>query len=936
MLPLLEREAELSELRHAAAGARSGRGGVVVIEGPAGIGKTALLESAQLAVAGSDVLVLSASGTELEQELAFGVVRQLFERRLPALDTPVRKRLLSGAAALAQRVLAEPGPQPAASESMHAAMHGLYWLAAGLAARQPLLICVDDAHWADAASLRWLAYLGRRLDGVPLLAIIAGRDAEPGVDTSVYDRVREASAAGVLRPRPLGEDAVAELAQRAFGRAPTSAFARACRHATGGNPFLLGQLLASLRAESVVPDDAGASRVGAIVPLAVARSLLARLAPLGPDARAVAEAAAVLSTDARLERVAAIAGVAIAQAAALVDQLAAAGIVDGADPVEFRHPILRAAVHEQIPRQRRGLAHLAAAERLLAEGESRERAAAHLLSAPPGRRPWVVLTLRDAAAIASARGAPEAAVALLRRALDDCSPACSDVLLELAEAELTIQDPAALEHARRAIAEAPTPLGRSRAGLLAARALTPLGRYEEALAALALVERESELLDTATRRAMRCEMLMLTTWHRGVTRMDDALVALGADDLAGDDAAERLLLALRTIERVSAGAGADPVRRGAERVLAKGDPARPEDDHGLLMAARALGLADELGAARDCFTTLVGAARRRGSVVTVATACGMRAEADLRAGNLDPAVIDAREALEIATEHGLLVAVAAALQILVELALERESPAAAAELVDRHARMPFPRGYPENMVLFARARAAAAAGDLGRARDQLEACGRGRIGWGEHNPSACQWRSELALVLAQSGDGDCAERLAAEEVRLAQRFGAARALGIALRAQALVRSGRERTAGLERAAVVLARSPARLEHARVLADLGAEQRRRGKRRPARATLADALERAHRCGARVLAERCRRELVAAGARPRRELLRGPDALTAGERRVAELAATGLTNRSIAQSLFLTTKTVETHLSHSYSKLGIRSRAELQGVLEPQGG
>ena len=445
------------------------------------------------------------------------------------------------------------------------------------------------------------------------------------------------------------------------------------------------------------------------------------------------------------------------------------------------------------------------------------------------------------------------------------------------------------------------------------------------------MERESAALDLGARDAARFELLVLTTWQRGVSGMAPALVELGADALAGASASERQLLALRAIERASAGADREQLLRCARRVLEHGDPHDAGEDTALVMAGRALTFADQLDEARACFTALVDAGHARGSVATVALACAMRAEVGYRAGDLTRAAIDAREALEIAAEHGLVVALAAAVQFSAELLLEREPVGVASALADRHAVGAIPRGFPENMVLFARGRIAAAAGDLDAAAELLATCGRERLAWGERNPAACPWRSELALVRAHQGRRDEAERLAAEEVRLAREFGTARALGIALRAQALVRSGRARAAGLLEAAAVLADSPARLEHARILLDLGAEQRRSGRRRPARATLAQALDLAGACGAHALAERCRAELVTAGARPRRERLSGPESLTAGEWRVAELAAEGMTNRRIAQALFLTTKTVETHLSHAYMKLDIAGRAELAAAL-----
>jgi DNA-binding CsgD family transcriptional regulator len=203
--------------------------------------------------------------------------------------------------------------------------------------------------------------------------------------------------------------------------------------------------------------------------------------------------------------------------------------------------------------------------------------------------------------------------------------------------------------------------------------------------------------------------------------------------------------------------------------------------------------------------------------------------------------------------------------------------------------------------------------------------------FGGENPAFVPWRSAAALSLAELGRDDEARALAADEVRRAQSFGAPRALGIALRAQALVGPREQRHDGLEAARDVLASSPARLEHARVLLDLGATLRAAGQRTAARAPLLDALALAARCGATALERRARRELAAIGARPRRTNHTGADSLTPSELRVAELAAGGRTNREIAQTLFVTEKTVETHLGRSFRKLDISSRRQLPDVL-----
>jgi DNA-binding CsgD family transcriptional regulator len=195
------------------------------------------------------------------------------------------------------------------------------------------------------------------------------------------------------------------------------------------------------------------------------------------------------------------------------------------------------------------------------------------------------------------------------------------------------------------------------------------------------------------------------------------------------------------------------------------------------------------------------------------------------------------------------------------------------------------------------------------------------------------WRSSAALALLQTGLGERARELADEELEIARAFGRPYPLGVALRVAAVVR--RDEALLLE-AVEVLRDSPARLEYAKALCELGALRRRMGRRTEARDPLLRALDLASRCGARPVAERARSELVAVGARPRRDRLAGRHALTAAELRVARLAAEGRTNRDIAQALFLTLRTVETHLTSTYRKLDIASRTQLAGALAPASG
>ena len=253
---LLERESELAELELARGRALEGEGRFVVIEGAAGIGKTSLLRAVRDAAGASAMTVLSARGTELEQTLPYGVVRQLFERAVMRSSAEEREEALAGAAAHAAPVLEGGGTaRPAVSDgdSTFAVLHGLYWLAANLADRRPLVLAVDDLHWADTASLGWLAYLSHRIEGLPLLAAATVRPLRGEAPPALADLLAD-PATLTIRPSPLTRDAAAVLIAE---RIPLESFERvteAAHGATAGNPLLLRELAGALAAANESAD----------------------------------------------------------------------------------------------------------------------------------------------------------------------------------------------------------------------------------------------------------------------------------------------------------------------------------------------------------------------------------------------------------------------------------------------------------------------------------------------------------------------------------------------------------------------------------------------------------------------------------------------------------------------------------------------------------
>src|SRR5829696_4848827 len=325
-------------------------------------------------------------------------------------------------------------------------------------------------------------------------------------------------------------------------------------------------------------------------------------------------------------------------------------------------------------------------------------------------------------------------------------------------------------------------------------------------------------------------------------------------------------------------------------------------------------------------------ARTGGAAVTVVTISGQRARIELRRGNLAAAQADAQAAIELAPDllgaEFLVLAVSSA----VLAGLERdETPDSLRRLIDDSGVRYDTEFLPSSQLRYASGVLRAAAGNHEAAIEELRSCELDDPTFGGENPAVVPWRSATALSLAELGRHDEARDLTAEEVRRARSFGAARAIGIALRADAIVGPRAERAKRLGQALEVLEFSPARLEHGRVLVDLGATLRAAGERSAAREPLLKGLELAGRCGARTLELRARTELTAIGIRPRTTDRTGADSLTPSERRVVDLAATGDTNRQIAQTLFVTEKTVETHMGRAFRKLDISSRRQLPEVL-----
>lgn len=930
---LLERETELARLRALIDSTASGRGVVLLVEGEAGIGKTSLLEAARALGERVGFTVLRARGGVLEREFGHGLTRQLYEPLVRAAPAERLAPLLQGAAALAAPVLglAEPaagGNRPNA-DAAFAANHGLYWLTANLTEAGPLLLLVDDAHWADRASLLFLHYLGRRIEDLPVLAVLALRPADPGSPRELLDALRALDTAESLSPPALSEEATGAFIQRLLAAPPDDAFRAACHRTTGGNPFLLEELLQALAAEGVQPTEDAADRAGTLTPKSISRSVLGRLGASWPEGLALARAVAVLDTDADLHHTAALAGIDPRAAESVADALTDARVLAPGRPLRFAHPIMRQAVYEDLPEARRAGDHRRAARLLDVRGHDPDRAAAHLLATEPSGDPWVARRLLAAAERALARGAPEVAVALLRRALQEPPPPAeiSAVLKTLGRAELFTGDDGAVAHLREALATAPDASLRADAARELARALT--GDPEGAAQVL-----ERAIADTDDRETMLALEAELLALRQHSPALAGRVARLGpVDELLGRTPGERLALAAIALQRTThALSSGEEVAALALRALADGQLLRDvtADHRAFDGPILALIYSDQHGALRPLLADAIAEGRARGSAVGLGIALSYLARVEYIQGNLTQSEEAARTALEPAGSSLYALTLPWAVSNLVLPLVERGQLEAAEEVLVAHglAAGPAPATTPGRIVLGARSVLRLAQGRLGEAmRDMTDWLGeqRRRGGLSPIRPALA------GSVLLAGGDRESAETLAREHLAAAERWNVPGQTGSCLLMLGLAVGGQRGIKHLRSAVELLERSPRLLEHAHALVELGAALRRANLRSEARQPLRKGMQLAHRCGAAPLAQRAREELRATGARPRKLVYTGVDSLTAQERRVAELAAEGLSNPEIAQTLFVSRKTVETHLGHVYQKLDISSRRNLAHAL-----
>jgi DNA-binding NarL/FixJ family response regulator len=927
---LLERDREVESLRSALADTVSGGGRLALVEGPAGIGKSRLLAELRSAAQEDDMRVLTARGSELEREFPFGVVRQLFEP--PLMDGEARERWLGGAAAPARAIFEAADSQAGGltSDATFAALHGLYWLTANVAADGPLLLSVDDLHWCDRPSLRFLAYLVRRLEDMPTLIGATLRSTDPGTDPALIAEIEHDPATYAVRPGPLSGAAVTELVRARLGAEADERFCAACARVTGGNPLLLRQLLSSLEADGVKPDAAHVDVVADIGPRAVSRTVLLRLARLPDEAVSVARAVAVLGESADLPAVAELAELPEQQVADASGVLARAEILGPGSPLGFVHPLVREAVYQELSAGQRELMHARAATVLRDAGAPPDQVASHLLSMARRSQEWVVDLLVEAAASAVRRAAPDSAVAYLTRALEE--PPTPDrrgqILLDLGISGTNTYAPLALEHLGEAYELLEDPRKRAIAAWLLSRTLIFAGSPEAAaaFAQRALAELPPELHDE--RNAL--EAVELISVYFGA----DAEEALERSKLRrqqpfGDGAGAKMLQATVAFGWMIDAGDAQAASELALSAMEGGTLLEADNGVFWMGAILTLVVADR-PEALPMWDQTMAEAHRNGSVFSELSVTLWDGCLKLVRGELAEAEESLTSNLSMIKSYGINVPEASSYSyaFLAGVYLEMGDVEAARRALDG---VPTPEGDFSHGTNFARRSLVGLHMAEGNGELALEAAeDLQQHSIRTRNPRWMPWRSLKGEALAMLGRREEAIALVEDEVAIAREWGTPSGLGHSLRVLGELR-GPEGLDELEEAAALLERSDQRIERARAFAALGAEVRRARRPTEARDPLRRALELAERAGARLLAENVRSELYATGARPRSTALDGVESLTERELRVATLAAGGQTNRDIAQALYVTPKTVEVHLTNSYRKLNIGSRRELPAAL-----
>ncbi|MET8677171.1 AAA family ATPase [Streptomyces sp. NPDC004647] len=895
---LVGREEELCSIDELRTEVWGGYGTGVLIRGAAGMGRTALLRAACERARRAGALVFAAGADRLEADCPFGVVRQLFEdvdgsRPVPGLD----------------------------------GLNELYDRAMELAADRPVVIAVDDLRWIDDASARWLAYLLRRTRRRRVLVMATTSLPTDVIDADLVSRFDHVIALDGLRT-----EAVVDLAGDILGTPVEKEFGASCHQATDGSPLLLHAVLCAMRESKRPVSPAVLSEVLASPPPVVMTWLRRTLATCGSGAGELVEVIAAFGEPVELDLAVATAELATARVAPLVDALVAARLLYWCrDRVSLRPPVVQAAVLVGLAPGAGRVLRARAARLLHSRGAPAADIAAQLLRSGPLGEPWAADVLCAAAAQATAEGDSDRALDHLRSALREpmSSRRRSELMVHMGSAQPPADVGSAVGYLRRALDVTSDHSVQAGAARRLAGLLCLSERYGEGMRVLRNVAGSARDRSPEVALSLEVEEALLGLCHLPSPDAAPARLA-GRMDLTEEPENDALGI-LWSVRAMMSGLQRQQAVKLASRALDRGLPQVNEASLHHPMSVLTLAVAGELELAVHHAGQAVDQAHRSRSALGGARALAVRSEVNYRLGRLEDCQNDARACRDTLLQFGSRradgMAMAATARLADALVDSGDPDAAEHVIADVLAGQTVPANLLGTWLLTSRGRLRLAKGEIRQGVDDLLETGRRLDSWQVTNPAVIPWRSLAGLGYAAMGKSSAARELIEEELALAHQWGSSRAVGMALRAAGRAAKGSAGVALLREAVAALSRSHASLEHARALADLGTALRTTNQLADARHHLRQAATSAQQCGAIALVRLARAELIAAGARPRRQAHCGLESLTPTERRVAHLAARGLSNREISERLFVVRRTVELHLSSIYRKLGVRGRVDL---------
>ncbi len=913
---LYERAAEIAAINAAVARLGEGRGTALLLEGRAGRGKSTLVEYAVQRGQELGARTWVVRARHLASAAPFEVLRRLLG---PAVEDAGGVDALEGAARFAIPLFT-PG-----ADLAHGVDYGCQWLIAWLAERSPLVLAIDDAHWADGPSLRVLLDVQADISVQPVTMLVASRPVENPEVQPLLAAMAAQPDCEVLAPGTLSREAVADVVAERLGYPAQDAFVDECLKVSRGNAFYLHELLRPYPTDSM-PNRQSFVRNGT---LSLRRTVAWRLGELGPEATVLAQAAAVLGDGCSLHLAAELGRLDEATAVHQASRLEVASILQHGDPVEFLHPLLRAAVEAELPDVARGELHARAARLLWLSGEAPESIALHLVNSPGSSDAEVAAFLTDEGEAALEAGSIALATQLLRRALEEPAPADAlpRISVGLGRAEHALgQLDAAREHLEAAMESDDRPVVLTAAAelfdvLIEAGQYAELGRLHDRVVAL------DPMGESVAEVRLRVQLLanVFMAVEPGLT-LPPELAEIDTQVLPVERDVDRHLLVSaaiyeRTMQRGTTQRLVDNLRRAVAAVDGVHDGTLSVWDARTALEASTW-LADDEVAEADAIVERVApsVSRLRGSAPGLQSELGhRRIMSALAKGDFDD-VLAAIALIEERTAQREMSRVTAGHRFIRGwIALQRGDYLAAGELLAE--RTGEDMMYP--------ALGAVLAGEPERALDMLAAQSFSTDTEGPVTAIEVELEPHLVASHAHEllGDRDSALREAEREVAIRREYGPRFRLAQALRRRASFESARRAVALLAEALELAESTPRRPVTARVLASYGAALRRVERPVEAREALYRAVDLAEEMGMERLRERARQELVLAGGRPRRVRVTGPRSLTAAQHQVARLAANGRTNRQIAEELFVTIKTVETHLAAVYRKLGIATRDAL---------